>query len=50
MHLKEEHEDGSATFTVDVDKEAIEALVEKGVITLLKEYIELQKETYGDNL
>lgn len=44
LEMTEEHEDGSATFKLDADKETIEALVERGVIALLTDYLNQQKD------
>lgn len=45
IEVTEEHEDGSATCMVDMDKEALQALVERGVIALLTDYLDQQKDT-----
>lgn len=39
----EENEDGSATCKLDMDREAVEALIERGFIALLKEVIESER-------
>lgn len=46
LEVIEEHEDGSATCKVDMDKEAMEALIERGVIAILTEYVNHQKDKY----
>lgn len=45
IEVTEEHEDGSATCKLDIDKEALEALVERGVIALLTDYIKSKEAT-----
>lgn len=39
-----DHEDGSATFTVEATKEEIQYLVEAGLIALLMKYVEDMKQ------
>jgi len=48
IEVTEEHADGSATCKVDMDKEALEVLLEKGIIAILTEYIGQQKDEYAD--
>ena len=38
-----ENKDGSANAMVDFDKEGLEFLVQEGVLSILKQYIEQQK-------
>lgn len=46
IEVIEEHEDGSATCNVDMDLEAMQALIERGVIAILTEYVNQRKEKY----
>jgi hypothetical protein len=43
MTFKEEHEDGSATYNLDLNPFTNSKLVEIGVIALLKQHIEQEK-------
>ena len=46
IEVIEEHEDGSATCKVDMDVEAMQALIERGVIAILTDYINQKKDTH----
>ena len=43
IEVVKENEDGSADAMVHFDKEALEMLVEEGVISILRQYIAQQK-------
>jgi len=43
IEVVKENEDGSADAMVHFDKEALELLVEEGVISILRQYIAQQK-------
>lgn len=43
IEVVKENEDGSADAVVHFDKEALELLVEEGVISILRKYIAQQK-------
>ena len=43
IEIVKENEDGSADAVVHFDKEALEMLVEEGVISILRKYIAQQK-------
>ena len=43
IEIVKENKDGSADALVHFDKEALEVLVEEGVISILRQYIEQQK-------
>jgi hypothetical protein len=45
IQIIKEHEDGSADALVHFDKEGLATLVQAGVISLLKQYIEQEKKT-----
>ena len=45
IEVIKEYEDGSADATVHFDKEGLSVLVEAGVLSILKQYIEQQKES-----
>ena len=45
IEVVKENEDGSAGAMVNFDKEALEMLVEEGVISILRQYIAQQKTT-----
>ena len=44
IEVIKEYEDGSADAVVHFDKEGLAVLVEAGVLSILKQYIEQQKE------
>lgn len=44
IEVTKEYEDGSADAVVHFDKEGLAVLVEAGVLSILKQYIEQQKE------
>jgi hypothetical protein len=43
IEIVKENDDGSADAMVHFDKEALEVLVEEGVISILRQYIEQEK-------
>jgi hypothetical protein len=43
VEVVKENDDGSADAMVHFDKEALEVLVEEGVISILRQYIEQEK-------
>jgi hypothetical protein len=43
IEVVKENDDGSADAMVHFDKEALELLVEEGVISILRQYIEQEK-------
>ena len=43
IEVVKENEDGSADAMVHFDKEALEVLVEEGVISILRQYIEKKR-------
>jgi hypothetical protein len=45
IEIVKEHEDGSADALVHFDKEGLEILVETGIISILRQYIEQEKKT-----
>ena len=45
IEIVKEYEDGSADAMVHFDKEALELLVEEGIISILRQYIENKKDT-----
>jgi hypothetical protein len=45
IEILKENEDGSADAVVHFDKEALGVLVEEGVISILRQYIEQDKKT-----
>jgi hypothetical protein len=45
IEIIKEHEDGSADALVHFDKEGLATLVQAGVLSLLKQYIEQEKKT-----
>ena len=45
LEVIKEHEDGSADAVVHFDKEGLEVLVEAGILSILKQYIDQKKET-----
>lgn len=45
IEVTKEYEDGSADAVVHFDKEGLSILVEAGVLSILKQYIEQQKES-----
>ena len=45
IEIVKEHEDGSADALVHFDKEGLEILVETGIISILRKYIEQEKKT-----
>jgi hypothetical protein len=44
LEVTKEYEDGSADAVVHFDKEGLAILVEAGILSILKQYIEKQKE------
>ena len=44
IEVTKEHEDGSADAVVHFDKEGLALLVEAGILSILKQYIDQQKE------
>jgi hypothetical protein len=44
IEVVKENDDGSADAMVHFDKEALELLVEEGVISILRQYIEQKRE------
>lgn len=45
LEVIKENEDGSADAIVNFDKEGLEVLVEAGILSILKQYIDQKKET-----
>jgi hypothetical protein len=45
LEVIKENEDGSADAIVHFDKEGLALLVEAGILSILKQYIDQQKET-----
>jgi hypothetical protein len=45
LEVTKENEDGSADAIVHFDKEGLALLVEAGILSILKQYIDQQKET-----
>jgi len=45
IEVTKEYEDGSADAVVHFDKEGLSILVEAGVLSILKQYIEQKKES-----
>ena len=43
LEVIKEHEDGSADAVVHFDKEGLEVLVEAGILSILKQYIDQKK-------
>jgi hypothetical protein len=44
LEVIKEYEDGSADAVVNFDKEGLAVLVEAGILSILRQYIEQQKE------
>ena len=45
LEVIKEYEDGSADAIVNFDKEGLAVLVEAGILSILKQYIDQKKET-----
>jgi hypothetical protein len=43
IQIVKEHEDGSADALIHFDKEGLEMLVEEGILSILRKYIEQEK-------